>query len=68
MPKTEKARVHTHVKCGICGKILKENSRFYLIGFACVIRNDGKVWEYEREEDKGAYHLICGGKVLPRMV
>lgn len=67
MPETKKAREDTRVKCDVCGKVLEEESRFYVISLANVTQNDGKIWDYEREEDDSVYCLDCGGKVLPRI-
>ena len=61
--KTEEYRV----KCDVCGKVLEEESGFYVITLAYVTQNDKDIWDYEREEDDSIYCLDCAGKVLPRI-
>ena len=70
MPKTIKKKKGKgyRVKCDVCGKVLKEESRFYVVSYAYVIQNDQEEWDYERKEDDSVYCLKCGGKALPRVV
>jgi len=57
----------SRVKCDVCGQILEEDSRFYVIKLAYVTQNDKDTWDYEPEEDDSVYCLGCAGKVLPKL-